>query len=173
MVPGRNGLLVFLSLCFLIQIGAGDRNTLLNGTNIYLATGDSYGLYQGYVLSLKSASSDGSVWLELTDDNKIVKSEIVFDPGEFIYNKSNMTIISVNVDRVYSGSSEQNLLSLYLYQFTDPEKPLPGKIAVPDNDVTPEGDSSYKEIKPAREPFIWTLGIILVVILFYVIRKLW
>lgn len=173
MVPGRNGLLLFLSLCLLIQLGAGDRNILLNGTNIYLATGDSYGLYQGYVLSLKSASSEGSVWLELTDDNKIVKSEIVFNPGEFIYNKSNMTIISVNVDRVYSGSSEQNLLSLYLYQFTDPEKPLPAKTAMPDNNVTSDNDSSFKEIKPPREQFIWIFGVILIAILFYVVRKLW
>jgi hypothetical protein len=173
MVPGRDKLLIFLFFCFLIQTCAGDRNILLNGTNIYLATGDSYGLYQGYVLTIKSASDDGSVWLELTDGDNIVKSEIVYSPREFVYNKTNNTIISVRVGSVYSGSSEQNLLSLFLYQFTDPEKPLPQKTAIPENNVSNNNDSMPPEIKTPREPLIWTLGIALVLILFFIVRKLW
>ncbi len=156
-----------------MQTGAGDRNILLNGTNVYLATGDSYGLYQGYVLSLKSATNDGSAWLELTDNDKIVKSEIVYAPGEFAYNKTNQTILSIKIDRVYSGSLDRNLISLYIYQFTDPEKPLPQKTAIPDNNVTPDSNRAPPKIKPPQEPLIWALGIAFVIILFYVLRKLW
>ena len=146
---------------------------LLNCTKLYLATGDHYGLYQGYVLSLKSASSDGTVWLELTDDDKIVKSEIVYNPGEFVYNKNNNTIISVKVDRIYSGSSEQNLISLYLFQFTDSEKTLPSKTPLIENNATRGNSSSIPNIKPPREPLIWVLGFVLVLILLYVVRKFW
>ena len=173
MVSGRNGSLLFLFLLILIPLGAGDRSILLNGTNIYLATGDNYGLYQGYVLNLKSASVDGSAWLELTDNDRIVKSEIVQNPGEFVYNRNNNTIISVKVGKVYSGSTEQNLLSLYIYQFTDPEKPLPSRTVVPENNETPDNARIHPKITTPGEPLIWTLGIILVLVLFYIAHRLW
>ncbi|VVB84997.1 Uncharacterised protein [uncultured archaeon] len=75
----------------------------MNGTGIYLASGDSYGLYQGYILSLKSVSSDGSVWVQLTEKDKIVKNDIVHDYGYFTYNKPNSTILSVKIEKIYSG----------------------------------------------------------------------
>ena len=177
MVPGRIGFLLFLSLFTLTFIGGGGGNLLINGTNIYLATGDSYGLYQGYILSLKSASSEGFVWLELADNDKIVKSEIVYTPGEFVYNKTvynitNWTILSVKVDTVYSGSSEKNLISMRIYQFGDIDKPFINITGFPENNEKSESNSTSPGIKP-REEFIWALGIILVLILLYVLRKFW
>ena len=178
MVPGRIGFLLFLSLFTLTFIGAGVGNLLINGTNIYLATGDSYGLYQGYILSLKSASSEGFVWLELADNDKIVKSEIVYTPGEFVYNKTiynntNWTVLSIKVDTVYSGSSEKNLISMRIYQFGDIDKPFINITNVPENNETSENNSISPGFKPPQEEFIWALGIILVLILFYVLRKFW
>jgi hypothetical protein len=178
MVPGRIGILLFLSLFTLTFIGAGGGNLLINGTNIYLATGDSYGLYQGYILSLKSASSEGFVWLELADNDKIVKSEIVYTPGEFVYNKTidnntNWTILSVKVDTVYSGSSEKNLISMRIYQFGDIDKPFINITSFPENKVTSENHSSSPRSKPPQDELIWAIGIILVLILFYVLRKFW
>jgi hypothetical protein len=178
MVPGRIGLLLFLYFSSLTFIGAGGGNLLINGTNIYLATGDSYGLYQGYIITLKSASSEGFVWLELADNDKIVKSEIVYTPGEFVYNKTidnstNWMILSVKVDKVYSGSSEKNLISMRIYQFGDIDKPFINITSFPENNVPSENSSSSPVYKPPQEELIWVLGIILVIILFYVLRKFW
>lgn len=163
---------LFLSLILLSGTGAGD--ILLNGTSVYLATGDSYGLYQGYILSLKSVSED-SVWLQLEDDDKIVQSEIVAKKGYFAYNKSNRTILYARVDSIYSGSSEQNLVSLFpVYQYLDADKPVPNMTIMPNDTPQQDNDSSsIIRIRTPKEPLIWALGIMSILVLFYVLRKLW
>ncbi|KCZ73490.1 Protein of unknown function (DUF1608) [Candidatus Methanoperedens nitroreducens] len=162
-----------LLLLFLIPAGAAASDTLLNGTNIYLTTGQSYNLEQGYVLSLKGVSNDGSIWLQLIENNTIVKSEIVHNYGSFVYNKTNRTILSVVLDKVYSGSSEQNLVSLYLYQFIDPDMPAPGKTIIARDTINIINNSSFPGIRPALEPGILIIGIVLSVIIFYIMYKLW
>ncbi len=171
----RNVLYLFLSLLFLVSPSLGAGDILLNGSTIPLVTGDSYVLYQGYLLTLKSVSGD-SVWLQLTDNDQIVKSEVVAIKGHFIYNKSNRTILSVKIDNIYSGSSEQNLVSLYpVYQFTDPDKPLPDITGIlPEDNQNPGRDEkSSVRITTPKEPAIWALGIVFVLILFYIVRKYW
>ncbi len=172
---GRNISILFLSLIFLMTVSSGAGDILLNGTSIYLATGESSTLYQGYVLSLKSVSSDGSVWLQLTENEKIVKSEIVVNKGYFVYNKTNRTILSVKVDNVYSGSSEQSLVTLsQVYQFIDPDLPIPDKTdAVSQNPGNTGGSNTIPGIQPQQEPFIWIFGIFFSLILLYILRKLW
>jgi hypothetical protein len=169
-----SGLRDVIYLFILIQAGSAASDILLNGTGIYLASGDSYGLYQGYVLSLKSVSGD-SVWLQLAENDTIVKSEIVANRGYFIYNKTNRTILSVKVDNIYSGSSEQSLVSLFpVYQFIDPEKPLPDITEIiPKDTGNPGNDNPSVRIYTPGEPVIWTLGIVFTLILFYILRKLW
>ena len=172
MVMRQKALLLMLLLSFLSSAGARS-DILFNGTNMYLATGESSILYQGYVLSLKSVSSDGSMWLQLTDNETIVKSEIVYNYGSFEYNKSNKTIIALKVDKVYSGQSEQYLVSYFLYQFNDPEKPFPDKTIIPENTVTIKNNNSIPATRPSSETLIWVLGISFILLLFYVVRKLW
>jgi hypothetical protein len=167
-------ILLLLSLFYIIPMtGSARSDVLFNGTNMYLATGESSALYQGYVLSLKGVSSDGSMWIQLTDNETIVKSEIVYIYGSFVYNKTNKTIISLNVDKVYSGQSEQHLVSFFLYQFNDPEKPYPDKTIIPENTVTPGNNNPPPETTYSIDPLIWISGIALVLILVYFIRKLW
>ncbi len=163
---------LFISLFFVISSGASD--ILLNGTNIYLATGGSRTLYQGYALNLKSVSSDGSIWLQLTNNDTIVKSEIVANKGYFIYNKTNNTIISVKLSEIYSGSAEQDLAELSVHQFLDPELPTPNKTGMVSSELqNPDNNITSPVMHTLQEPVIWLLGIILVIVLFYIIRRLW
>ncbi len=152
----------------------GAPDTLINGSTIPLVTGDSYVLYQGYMLTLKSVSGD-SVWLQLTENDKIVKSEVVAIGGYFIYNKTNRTILSVKVDNIYSGSQEQNLVSLYpVYQLIDYDLPLPHVTGIiPEDSKNPGNDSKRVRIYTPKEPLIWALGIVFILFLFYFLRKLW
>lgn len=171
---GRNVLTLLLSLFFLASICSGTGDILLNGTGIYLASGDSYGLYQGYVLSVKSVSSDGSVWLQLTENDKIVKSEIV--AGDyFIYNKSKRTILSIKVDNIYYGSSEQTLVSLFpVYQYVDPGLPVPDLTEMIPNDVkNPVDKRPPAGIHTPGEPVIWAAWVVFILVLYYILRKLW
>jgi len=169
----RQKAILFILLLFFLSSADARSDILFNGTNMYLATGESSTLYQGYILSLKSVSSDGSMWLQLTDNGTIVKSEIVYNYGSFVYNKSNKTIISLKVDKVYSGQSEQYLVSYFLYQFNDPEKPFPDKTIIPENTMTPKNNNPTTTTRPSSKLLIWAIGISLVLLLFYGVRKLW
>ncbi len=169
----RQKAILFILFLFCLSSADARSDILFNGTNMYLATGESSTLYQGYVLSLKSVSSDGSIWLQLTDNETIVKSEIVNSYGSFVYNRSNKTIISLKVDKVYSGQSEQHLVSFFLYQFNDPEKPFPDKTIIPENTMTPINNNQTPATRPSSELLILTIGISLSLLLFYIVRKLW
>ncbi len=163
-------LLVLLLFSIITSTAAGE--TLMNGTNIYIATGEPTELGQGYVLIAKSVSSDGSVWLQLIDNDKILKSEIVRDYGYFMYNKTNRTILSIKLEKIYSGSIE-NLVALSVYQFSDPDKPVHDQTKIKENPKDPGNDSSLSREVPPGETAIWALGIALILILFYALRKLW
>jgi len=174
-MPGKRDAIYLLFCVFsIIAAGSAASDILLNETNVHLVTGESYGLYQGYVLSLRSVSSDGSVWLQLRIDDRIVKSDIVLDKGYFIYNKSNRTILYVKVDTVYSGSPEKDLITLNpVYQYIDPELPAPQMTSIKPDETNNPGNFTFPRIQAPLERVIWIVGIGLVIILLYVLRKLW
>lgn len=169
----RQKILVLLLFLSIIPSTSAGSDVLFNGTKMYLATGGFVTLYQGYALSLKSVSSDGSMWFQLKDNETIVKNEIVYSYGSFVYNKTNKIIISIAVDKLYSGQSEQHLVSFILYQFNDPEKPYPDKTIIPENIATPANNDQTPGIQPSIDPMISISGLALVIILIYFIRKLW
>ena len=147
--------------------------TLLNGTGIYLATGEPQSIGQGYVLSLKSVSHEGAVWIQLSHNDTFIKSEILSAGDYFYYNKSNRTIISFKVDTVYTGSPEKDLVSLFpVYQYLDYGLPLPTPTYADLENTTDPTNTSGK-IYTNQEPLIWLLGIIFLLIIFYTLRKLW
>lgn len=172
---GRNVLTLAISALILALSGSAASDIILNGTGFYLKTGDSFGLSQGYIIKLKSVSIEGSVWLELESDNKIVKSEITNLKGNFTYNKTNRTIISLKVDNIYSGSRDVNLVSFYpVYQYIDPDMPAPRIIKTTPVETPYLDNTSIPALKLViSEELIWVAVIILILILFYLIRKLW
>lgn len=154
----------------LLLLSASSNEVLLNNT-IYLTNGESFRLYQGYILGVKSVSRDNSVWLQLSLNNLIVKSEVLKVNDYFVHNKSNITILSVRLNNVYSGSSGQKLVSMSVHQFTDPELPLLGITEVVLQDNLSQNDTVA--IHPPKETMVWVMGSLFVLILFYIIRKLW
>lgn len=168
---------LFLSLSFIVPMVSGadeTGETLLDGKTIHITSGDSYLLHQKYIISAKSVSEDGSAWLQLTLNDEIVKSEIVEVDGYFIYNKTNTTILSAKIDNVYAGSSEQSLVSLSpIYQYIDPDLPTPVLTAVPDENRRLDNNAAPAEISTPKETLVWMIGTVLLIILFYILRKLW
>ena len=172
---GKNLSTLALSLIILAFSGSAASDIILNGTGFYLSTGDSYGLSQGYVVRLKSVSNEGSVWLELESNDKIVKSEIIHLKGYFTYNKTNRTILSFRVDNIYSGSKDNNLVSFYpVYQYIDPDMPAPKIIEITPV-KTPDQDNNRAPPPKQSNPefMILIAGIIFIIVLFYILRKLW
>ena len=176
-MKGIGKICLLVSLFFILPMVSGADETgdvLLDGTTVHITSGDSYVLYQKYIISVKSVSEDGSAWLQLSIDDETVKSDIVETGGYFIYNKTNATMLSAKVDNVYAGSSEQNLVSLSpVYQYTDPDLPAPVLTTVPDDNRRIDNNTAPVGIYTPKEPLVWMIGIVLVIILFYTLRKLW
>ncbi|MDW7725623.1 MAG: S-layer protein domain-containing protein [Candidatus Methanoperedens sp.] len=173
---GKICLLISLFLISPVVSGADDTGKiLLDGTTVYITSGDSYTLYQKYIISVKSVRDDGSIWLQLTINDEAVKSDIVAIGDYFIYNKTNITIFSARVNNVYAGSSEEGLVTLSpVYQYKDPDLPAPVMTEkVPDNNMRIDNENPPAGIYTPMEPLVWLMGIILIVILFYILRKLW
>ena len=151
---GKNVSTLAISLIILAFSGSAASDIILNGTDFYLSTGDSYGLSQGYVVKLKSVSNDESIWLELESNETIVKSEIIHLKDYFTYNKTNRTILSLRVDNIYSGARDANLVSFFpVYQYIDPDMPapkiieiLPIKTTGKDNYSAPPQNSHFLKI---------------------------
>jgi hypothetical protein len=172
---GRKIVTLVVFIFLLASSASGASDIILNGTSVYLSTGDSYGLYQGYVITLKSVSNDGSAWLELTYNDTFIKSEIVHIKGFFTYNKTNRTIISLRVDNIYSGSSDKNLVSFFpVYQYIDPDMPKPEIIkTIPAGTPDPVNNSVPPKQKAVPETAILVIGIFFILFIFYIVRKLW
>jgi hypothetical protein len=172
---GKNVSIVAASLFFLAFSGSAASDPILNGTHVYLSTGVPYGLYQGYTLTLKSVSSEGSIWLELKANDTIVKSDIVHLKEFFTYNKTNRTILSAKLDNIYSGSKDQNLVSLFpIYQYADPDLPSPEIYEItPSESPDRQNNSTSPQKETLQEPVILAVLIVLIIVLSYIVRKLW
>ena len=85
-----------------------------------------------------------------------------------------MTILSAKVHNVYSGTPEQNLVTLFpVYQFMDTDFPTPEITSITPDETKNPDNITFPRIHTPSEPVIWVVGIILLLILFYVLRKLW
>jgi len=155
--------------------GSAASDIILNGTHYYLSSGDSYGLYQGYILTLKSVSSEGSVWLELRANDTIVKSDIVHQKDFFTYNKTNRTTLSIKVDTIYSGSKDQKLVSFFpIYQYSDTDLPTTEITEITPSETPNKENYSVNPPKETlQEPMILAAAIILLFIIIYLVRKSW
>jgi hypothetical protein len=166
-------LVVFIFIFTSSASGASD--IILNGTSLYLSTGDSYGFFQGYIITLKSVSNDGSAWIELKSSDMIVKSEIVHINEFFTYNKTNRTILSLRLDNIYSGSNDKNLVSFFpVHQYIDPDMPTPEMVEItPVEGPEQENDSTLPQEKDMPETAIAVIGVFFLLFMVYIIRKLW
>lgn len=167
--------ILILSLLFFVSSTSAANDIILNGTSFYISTDESYGLAQGYIISLKSVNNDGSAWIELTSKDTFIKSEIVHIKDFFTYNKTNRTILSLRVDNIYSGSNDKNLVSFFpVYQYIDPDMPSPEIIDItPTETQSQEENSALPQQKVVPENAIIVIGIFFILFMFYILRKLW
>jgi hypothetical protein len=172
---GRKIVTLVVLFIFFVPYGSASDDILLNGTSFYLSPGDSYGLYQGYIITLKSVSSDGSAWVQLASNDILVKNEIVRIKNFFTYNKTNRTIVSLKIDTIYSGPNDNNLVSFFpVYQYMDRDMPEPiiTKITPLETQI-PENNSTLPQQKAVPETAIVVIGIVFILFMVYIIRKLW
>ncbi|MCL7415121.1 MAG: hypothetical protein M8349_03540 [ANME-2 cluster archaeon] len=109
---------------------------LINGTGLYLSSGQTWTFYQGYSLTLKSVSNNKDrAWVQLKLNDTVVKSAILSLNEVFYYNMtkhynmSNYSIetvqFSLKVSGLYSGENAYLVTFSPVYQYYDPALPDP------------------------------------------------
>lgn len=98
---------------------------LINGTGIFLTTGDSWDFYQDYSLNVKSVNQDGKqVWVQLFHGNEFLKDGILPEGGTFAYSKNN-EILNITVDTIYISPGGELITFKPVYQYLDNDYPEP------------------------------------------------
>ncbi|MCG7848125.1 MAG: hypothetical protein MIO93_02960 [ANME-2 cluster archaeon] len=109
---------------------------LVNGTSLYLSTGQSWTFYQGYSFNLMSISNSGDkVWVQLKQNGTVVKSAILSPDEVFYYNStthyvlSNHSVetvqLSLRVSGIYTGEVADIVTFSHVYQYYNPALPEP------------------------------------------------
>ncbi|OPY23362.1 MAG: hypothetical protein A4E23_00552 [Methanomethylovorans sp. PtaU1.Bin073] len=115
-------------------------DVLVNDSSIYLVTGNSWHFYQGYNLSIKGVNQEAdSVWLELSLGNKILKTQVLGEGNNFIYQKNNRTILNITVNTIYAGDGEELVTFAPVFQYMDVELPAP---IIPEDEIDDEQNNS-------------------------------
>jgi len=127
---------------------------LVNGTSLYLSTGQSWTFYQGYSFNLMSVSNSGDkAWVQLKQNDTVVKSALLSTDEVFFYNSTTHYVLpnhsvetvqlSLRVSGIYTGEVADIVTFSHVYQYYDPAlpEPTPTPTAYPDNsndsNVTP------------------------------------
>lgn len=125
-------ILVFISVslaCISISASALENdNMLVNGTGMYVTTGNSLLFHQGYELVFKglSPSPDGDkVWIELLLNGETMDDTIIREGEHFTYIRNSKEIFNITVDTIYSGSYDGLVTFKPVYQYLDPALPEP------------------------------------------------
>nr|WP_321497816.1 S-layer protein domain-containing protein [uncultured Methanolobus sp.] len=98
---------------------------LINGTGIFLTTGDSWDFYQGYSLNVKSVNQDRKqVWVKLLHDGELLQDDILSEGETFVYSKDT-EILNLTVDTIYISPGGELITFKPVYQYLDEDYPEP------------------------------------------------
>ncbi|MDY0387633.1 MAG: S-layer protein domain-containing protein [Methanolobus sp.] len=97
---------------------------LINGTGIFLTTGNSWNFYQGYVFTVNSVNLEKKqVWVKFLHDDELLKEEILSEGDVFIYAKDE-EILNITVDTIYISSGSELITFKPVYQYQDSDLPI-------------------------------------------------
>ena len=120
--------IVFLA-CFLPSASALENDdVLVNGSGMYLTTGDSWSFYQGYEFVFKGLSSSqggDKVWIELLLNGESMDDTIIREGECFVYTRNSKEIFNITADTIYSGSDGGLVTFKPVWQYIDPTLPEP------------------------------------------------
>lgn len=127
----RNAIITVLIVVFLffflpVSVCAEDE-MLLNGTGIFLTTGETWDFDQGYQLKVKSVNpANDRVWVVLSL-NGVILHEGILGEGETLTYSHNREILNITLDTIYSSPTGELITFTPVYQYLDPELPEPEK----------------------------------------------
>ncbi|WP_167848740.1 S-layer protein domain-containing protein [Methanolobus halotolerans] len=118
-------LAVILLLSALPPATCAENEILLNGTGIFLTTGESWSFDQGYYLKIKSVNQGtNKAWVELSLNGEVIREGILSEGETLVYSR-NGEILNITLDTIYSSPQGELLTFKPVYQYIDSEIPEP------------------------------------------------
>lgn len=115
---------------------------LINGTGIFLTTGDSWEFYQGYSLNVISVNQDQKqVWVKLLHNDELLQDDILSEGELFVYSKSS-EILNITVGTIYISPGGELITFKPVYQYLDDDYPEPEIKETTDDPVQEEDQNS-------------------------------
>jgi hypothetical protein len=116
---------------------------LINGTGIFLTTGDSWDFYQDYSLNVRSVNQDRKqAWVKLLHDGELLQDDILSEGDIFVYSKST-EILNITVDTIYISPSGELITFKPVYQYLDKDYPEPEIEEIADNFSQEKDDQNF------------------------------
>ncbi|WP_394698025.1 S-layer protein domain-containing protein [uncultured Methanolobus sp.] len=129
---------------------------LINGTGIFLTTGDSWDFYQGYVLTIKSVNIEQKqVWIKLQHEDELLKEAILSEDATFVYAKDD-EILNITVDTIYASPGGELVTFKPVYQYQDSDFPEP-IISDDDDNIKQSTDNQIPENSTTNQTNGFTL----------------
>jgi len=125
--PATKFLIALLLLCSsLLPVASGSQDTvLMDGTGIFLTTGEPWTFEQGYTLTVKSVNQGtNEVWLELSLNENILREGIFREKDTLVYSREE-EVLNITVDTVYSSPTGELVTFMPVYQYLDPQLSAP------------------------------------------------
>lgn len=145
-------------------------NPLVNGTDIFLCTGQTWTFYQGYSLTLMFININGNKgWVQFKLNETVIKSATI-SPDTILY--YNITLNDINesvifylkTSVIYSGEDTHIVTFSPVYQYYNPALPEPTALQtpIPDNSGDLSGsNTTCTDATPIPGPEIILITLIL------------
>ncbi|WP_406661071.1 S-layer protein domain-containing protein [Methanolobus sp. ZRKC3] len=118
--------LILISILFIqCTASAAQSEALINGTGIFVATGEKWDFYQGYAIIVKSVNQEsGQAWIKLSLNDNVIQESILAE-GETLTYSREYQILNLTVDTIYSSPGGELVTFKPVYQYIDMELPEP------------------------------------------------
>ncbi|KXS45013.1 MAG: hypothetical protein AWU59_87 [Methanolobus sp. T82-4] len=174
----RNIIITLVLVLFLLSsipaVTCAEDELLLNGTGIFLTTGESWSFDQGYQLRVKSVNpANDRVWVELSLNGEILHEGILGE-GESLVYSHNREILNITMDTIYTSPSGELVTFKPVYQYLDPALPEPEVNEDTEDNQSQDdmaGDQSEDNSRSIPGFGIMIASIVLTTVKYYLDRK--
>lgn len=143
---------VLLNIFLCSVVAAEDSEAILNGTSVYVKTGETFDFKQDYSLHVKYVNPESErVWVSLSLNDESVADTILSRGEVFTYSSNSSPVFNITMDRIYYGSSGELVTFEPVYQYVDHRYPYNPDDEKMQNKVP---NTSENESKKQGVPFL-------------------
>ncbi len=140
-------IILIITLLSQFPVYATQHEPIINGTGIFIATGESWDFYQGYKITIVSVNQGkGQAWVKVTLNDDPIHEKIL-NEGENINYSREYEILNLTLDTIYSNPGSDLVTFKPVYQYRDIKLPDPifeeeESIPTNESDESTEDDNS-------------------------------